>query len=735
MQSGNFRMPSSDGPTNLEQGRALCQQGLFLDAVPYFEAALNASERTFGDSAPELAEYMQDLGDVYAAVERPADSLRVFDRLYRLGESILGSNHPQIVTVLWKMSILAERLGMVEDSYEMCNQALSRARLCLRPDEELAKAVVERYSYLANLMREMDEMRRRGEDPLNLKQIENTLEAPRTYPNQALQDPPPAPFRKEEAPYEGAVENLGSQFQNVERMPFSPSLNDALGSASMVNLESINRETKALDAELMAQNARAPYQGHLTGSSVFGQREVPGAYEEDDYSLEDIENLTGRKTPRVQHGGGKTRKFSQDDDKRIVIGRIMKDYMVPIVGFLVLLGIIAYGCLPLLSGGKERGADSQANGSRSDKPEFTFATGDGLKEVRLMPDSRAVVATANGAMTIPLRKIDNSWGDYLQIMASALTEKQIFFARVPGGIEAEDGIMYYGDKESEQIVIAKMKKMAAFAQGIYLRSGSYPTFPPPGATPEFAYNSTFTGKLLPIPIKQVAETGESYTNTQLLLETGATVMDTEMTEPGQICTYTTLYGDAKLNRQVTTAFFVRGLDRDGKFIKQSKPGLSLVIQADNSVLPRSKGGETQGKPRKVGTEAKKSNSRSRKGKSKNKENKSTNTALPVKSVDVLAGPGENQAQDLLKDVKTIQPGKPTRLWLVSSNIVPLTLLHYGLPITLLAATIITFAISRMEGVDIKGKATTGNSGAMLKVSLFFFVVTFASLFMELTVYN
>ncbi|HNM51872.1 MAG TPA: hypothetical protein PKN86_19285, partial [Candidatus Obscuribacter sp.] len=62
-------------------------------------------------------------------------------------------------------------------------------------------------------------------------------------------------------------------------------------------------------------------------------------------------------------------------------------------------------------------------------------------------------------------------------------------------------------------------------------------------------------------------------------------------------------------------------------------------------------------------------------------------------------------------------------------------LHYGLPLTLLAVTIITFALSRMEGVDIKGKATTGNSGAMLKVSLFFFVVTFASLFMELTVYN
>ena len=734
MQSGNFRMPSSDGPTNLEQGRALCQQGLFLDAVPYFEAALNATERTFGESAPELAEYMQDLGDVYAAVERPADSLRVFDRLYRLGESILGSNHPQIVTVLWKMSILAERLGLVEDSYEMCNQALGRARLCLRPDEELAKAVVERYSYLANLMREMDELRRRGEDPLNLQQIEKTLEAPRNYNNQVLQDPPPAPFRKEEAPYEGAVESLGSQFQNVERMPFSPSLNDALGSASMVNLESINRETKALDADLMAQNARAPYQGHLTGSSVFGQREVPGAFEEDDYSLEDIENLTGRKTPRIQHGGGKTRRFSQDDDTRIVIGRVMKDYMVPIAGLLVLLGIIAYGCLPLLSGGKENGSGSQANGSKSDKPEFTFATGDGLKEVRLMPDNHAVIATANGAMTIPLRKIDNSWGDYLQVMASALTEKQIFFAKVPGGIEAEDGIMYYGDKESEQIVIAKMKKMAAFAQGIYLRSGSYPTFPPPGATPEFTYNSPFTGKLLPIPIKQVAETGESYTNTQLLLETGGTVMDTEMTEPGQICTYTTLYGDAKLNRQVTTAFFVRGLDRNGKFIKQSKPGLSLVVQADNSVLPRSNG-ENQGQIQKTGTEVKKSNGKGRRSKGKSKEDKSTKPAPSAKSVAEVGGSVKNQGPDLLKDVKPIKAGKPTRLWLVSANIVPLTLLHYGLPLTLLAVTIITFAISRMEGVDIKGKATTGNSGAMLKVSLFFFVVTFASLFMELTVYN
>lgn len=780
MQGANFRMPSVDGPNNLERGRTLCQQGLYHEAVPFFETALAMAQRNFGENAPEIAEYLEDLGDAYAAVERASESLMVFDRLYRLAERILGPNHPQIVSVLWKMSILSERLGNVGDSYEMCNQALGRARLCLRPDDELAKAVVERFAYLNEILQNysaqpstspyeqapQDNLSQVSQPPANsgnpLDLMSNEIVS---NPYSVYEDPRKSNVEAAESQstsqeqvssydqaeylqsgYEQAAQvnasqvnayqannyqkapqpaampagEIGSIFSGkgeIARSPFSQSLNQALGSTSAIDYDALPNSARGLDAEYLEANKRAALPGHLTESSVFGQRDTGYLPEEEDYNISDIENLTGRRTPKVEHGAKKARKFAQEADNRIVIGRMLKEYLIPIAALVVLGGIIIYGTLPLLQPRKEK--DPVAKGSIV---EAKYLTGDLEKSIELLSGDRARIVTAGSAMIVPAKKLENNLGSYFELIANSLTEKQLLLNKVENGYESEEGTIYYNAVEREMLVVEKMRQLARFAQSIFWQTGSYPVLITPQISTEFSYINPFDNKTWNIPIKQVPARTESYDSLELTLETGATVMDSEINKPGNIAAYVSISGE-KNNAQKTNAFYLRGVGRNGELIRQSKPGLFLAVKADNTIM----GGLQQptAPPEKPKAKETKRSSRKRDSKKspvKKEISKDNAEASPAKPVPV-------------PKIEEITPPKPTRLWIINGASVPLVVLHFGLAISLASLTLITFAISRMEGVDIKGERTTNHNHIVLGISLFFFLATCAALVIQMTVYS
>lgn len=797
-------MPSVDGPNNLERGRTLCQQGLFQEAVPFFETALGAAERNFGENAPELAEYLEDLGDTYAALERDNESLMVFDRLYRLAERILGPNHPQIVSVLWKMSILAERLGNFGDSYEMCNQALGRARLCLRPDDDLAKAVVERFAYLNEILQSYNAPAEQpmptyqdnasnlaqppvqeshttsysgqsSGNPLDLMSNEivtnpySVYEDPRKanlevtddtgsghqmtayeqnsgYADNSGQQAMPAPMpmslsavqpmQTAAEPYPQPVSTpaslssttsfqpsgeIGSIFSgkgDIARSPFSQSLNQALGSTSAIDYDALPNSARGLDAEYLEANKREAMPGHLTESSVFGQRDTGYLPEEEDYNISDIENLTGRRTPKVEHGAKKARKFAQEADKRIVIGRMLKEYLIPIAALVVLAGIIIYGTLPLLQPHKDKPPVGKGNAV-----EAKYVTGDLEKSIELLSGDRARIVTAGSAMIVPAKKLENNLGSYFELIANSLTEKQLLLNKVDNGYESEEGTTYYNAVEREMQVVEKMRQLARFAQSIFWQTGSYPVIITPQISTEFSYINPFDNKTWNIPIKQVPARTENYDSLELTLETGSTVMDGEIDKPGCIAAYVSISGE-KDNAQKTNAFYLRGVGRNGELIRQSKPGLFLAVKADNSIM----GGLQQPTAQSEKPKAKESKRSTRRRDSKK--------ASPSKKEISKDGAEVAQVKSTpTPKIEEINPSKPTRLWIINGASVPLVVLHFGLAISLASLTLITFAISRMEGVDIKGERTTNHNHIVLGISLFFFLATCATLVIQMTVYS
>jgi len=707
-------MPSADGLNNLERGRSLYNQGAFAESIPYFEEALKATERTFGNNAPELAEYLQELGDAYAGAQRASESLLVYDRLFRLGQQIIGPNHPQIISILWKMSILAERIGNNEDSYEMINQALARARESLRPDDPLAVQVVERYNYLSELMRQIEELKRRGEYV------------------------PPG----QEANYQEAqpVENVELpphlNYQEVERNPFGQPLGYAASRASFVNLDPLSSEAKVLDADLMARNAHKPQDGHLTNSSVLGQRVEQIDSLDSDYSLDEIENLTGRRTPKVTHGASKSRKFNQQDNQRIVLGRLAKDILLPVVGLIVIGVLIFVAVLPALNGKK---ADTVSQTKPASKPvppaeektDAIFETGDGEKQIRLLPDGRAFIVTKAGVTPVRVKRVSNDWGAYFDLMIASLSEKQLWFNQRPWGVVSEDGIPYYGVREPERRVIEKMRYLAGLAQGVFLRTESYPITPPIGAYQEFTFLCPFNGKLQSIPIRQIPETDPKLDNLRLMLDTGAMILNESMNQPGYIACYSPIMGDPNSGKPKAIAFFIRGLDREGHFIGSSKPGVKLVLQASEKYLNFKPLFRDQADyQNQTATPAPNKPVKPVKGKGKASKATGKASAPAVKKfVDV---PAEDE---LIRGVMTIPTDKPTRIWIMTNAPIPLSLIHYSLPIVLGALAIFAFMASRMEGVNYKGQTVSSGSNNALMLSMILFIGAALSLILQITMYR
>ena len=165
MQSENFRMPAQAASNNLEQANLLARAGRFDEAVPLFESSLSGLERQNGPEAPELAECLQNLADAYQSVGRYEDSLRTNWRLVRIGEKILGRVHPDMVSMLLKIAETNEMMGKTEDALHIVESAIATAKQCMQADNPLAVRLIERHTYLVNLMRNQGAMRSQYDDP------------------------------------------------------------------------------------------------------------------------------------------------------------------------------------------------------------------------------------------------------------------------------------------------------------------------------------------------------------------------------------------------------------------------------------------------------------------------------------------------------------------------------------------------------------------------------------------
>jgi tetratricopeptide (TPR) repeat protein len=92
-------------------GRFYEGQGLYNDALPYFEQCLKLSEQRFGPNHPDVATSLNNLAELYLAQGKynKAETLRL--RCLEIEKKTLGENHPQFVSSLNKLAALYIKQG------------------------------------------------------------------------------------------------------------------------------------------------------------------------------------------------------------------------------------------------------------------------------------------------------------------------------------------------------------------------------------------------------------------------------------------------------------------------------------------------------------------------------------------------------------------------------------------------------------------------------------------------
>lgn len=774
MQSGDFRMPAQEAITNFQQAVELFNQGYWGQAVPLLESCAATIERVYGPQASELAECLQYLGDAYANEERNNQALAVYFKLFNLAERILGRSDPQIVSILWKMSILYERLDQPQDAYQMVNEALASARNCMRADDPLSQQVIDRHRYLSGVLRQIELEKSMGHaaaivpPPDYYQTQQNIAQAGYVQPEytqpQYAQVPPqneaPEGYTTP-TPQASALQALArqslaelSQFSATDapRVPFSNSVH----AEGLEDSGHFGQQTKALDPSVIERNRQAPPGRPLTSSSVLGHRPEPVVEDSGIYTIEEIEALTGRRAAVVTHGDGKTHRLTTSDNIRIFFGRFGMKVILPAVGGLIFMGLLIVAFWPMISP-KQTGKNVSVQANGAGKGTKTggalsagtaleiFESGDSKEQIRLLDGENAIVANETSAIEVPYEKIGNNWGDYFRAASHSLTEKQIWLSRTKSGLIAENGELFYGIKEQERRVIEKMRYLAGFAQGVFMRAGEYPKFVPLGCGSEFSYINPFNGREQAITIRRVSTAVNDAMDVKTALQSGIMVANEIANEPGYISCYAATLGEGDYDRQRAVRFFIRGLDRDGKFIGTSKPGQAYVVQADNKYLEfkplfrdmddyktlqaedKQLLNAQQAQLTQPGKQAQKTAVKTQKIK------KGKNMPLP-KSLKVAKG-GYRAEDELLSRLKLEKPSKPTRIWLLQESGFPLAILHFLIAIVLAIAAAVCFARSQMTIVDTKNKTEMQGSNIALILGTVFFALFFATMVLQFSIFR
>ena len=830
MQSENFRMPAQAASNNLEQANLLARAGRFEEAVPLFESSLNGLERQNGPDAPELAECLQNLADVYQSVGRYEDSLRTNWRLVRIGEKILGRVHPDMVSMLLKIAETNEMMGKTEDALHIVESAIATAKQCMQADHPLAVRLIERHTYLVNLMRNQGAMRSQYDDPSIYQgqsqgqgqsqvqshgqaqsqvQGQNQLQDPRTQPhssptnNNNIQTnapeigPPEPQVHKQvlkqvqqqiqnQLQQQAAATNsqlnavdpsialnpqfnaqansqfnappspqfnpqLNSQFNQVEAsegslgetamqafaremlkdMPVAPASKTGFSQSAKYNETSgvdfpniSAQEALALNPSLVPMpsppqrgpgiEAKASYGNALAQRPESQQFEQFEDLEEEPYTAEAIANLTNRSKVNTR-SNAKGRRPSVREQSRIRTGRLLKDFGIPFIAAIVLIGLVLY----LFSGNK---AAVKVGAAASKGTTTVYESPDQKKQLRLL-GTEVLIANQSAAIKIPLKRIKNNWGDLFSALIVSATEKQIWMADSSSSIKSEDGIVYYLTSGPDNRVIEKMRQLANYAQLYWLSSGEYPRTIPSGAEPQFSYSSPYNGKALSIPIMSDRTTDKDGTSMKLNLEGGVHLSNEETSIPGYIGCYGALYNENNILK--CTKFFVRGSNRDGHFLTTDNDQIFVISAGDQVSSPALT--EIEKKPKAVAKVMAKNGKRSKKT-AKPKDNPAVQK--PIESLAPAA-----PVKELSSIANAKSPDKPTTVYLAADAVLPLFLMHHLLPIFLAMLAALSFMRARMVGFDIKGEEVASGSKAALIAGIIFSVLTVLCLVMQFAVFG
>ena len=106
-------------------GKFYRAQGLYQQAVPYFEHCLTLSEERFGPKHPKVATSLNNLAELYRVQGKYAEAEPLYRRSLSIDEKVYGENHPEIATDLNNLAALYNSQGKYAEAEPLYRRSLA----------------------------------------------------------------------------------------------------------------------------------------------------------------------------------------------------------------------------------------------------------------------------------------------------------------------------------------------------------------------------------------------------------------------------------------------------------------------------------------------------------------------------------------------------------------------------------------------------------------------------------
>jgi tetratricopeptide (TPR) repeat protein len=108
--------------------------GLFQEAQPHLEQALQIREKTLGPNHPDTAVSLNNLGELYRARGKYAKAEPLYQRALKIKEKALAPNHPSVGSSLHNLGTLYYYQGKYDKAEPLYRRALKIREETLGPD-------------------------------------------------------------------------------------------------------------------------------------------------------------------------------------------------------------------------------------------------------------------------------------------------------------------------------------------------------------------------------------------------------------------------------------------------------------------------------------------------------------------------------------------------------------------------------------------------------------------------
>lgn len=167
--------PDVEAELRVTIGRAYQDLGLYGDAIPQLERAVQLNRGLYGENQPETLASSHALGEVYARAGKPEAAVRVLQPVLESRMKLLGPDHPDTMATLDELAITVNTQGDFERAGELWKQLLQgylrvrgeadRDTLAVENNLAVIYTNVGRYSEAAELYKKVIETKSRSMGP------------------------------------------------------------------------------------------------------------------------------------------------------------------------------------------------------------------------------------------------------------------------------------------------------------------------------------------------------------------------------------------------------------------------------------------------------------------------------------------------------------------------------------------------------------------------------------------